>query len=58
MQTATTAKYHAGKHGAPLCGARGTGNRSNVICLSPREWNATKAEHRCSKCAAKIALRK
>lgn len=51
-------KYHAGKHGNPLCGSRGTASRYNVVCLGPKEWNATPVEQRCSKCAAKIKAKK
>lgn len=51
-------KYHAGKSGSPLCGARGTGNRFNVVTVAPAEWNALAPASRCSKCAAVIAKRK
>lgn len=47
-------KYHAGKPGAPLCGARGHGNRYNVVVLRPKEWNELPADQRCQKCIAKI----
>jgi hypothetical protein len=51
-------KYHAGKHGAPLCGTRGHGNRYNVIVLAPKEWNELSEDQRCTKCAAKIQAEK
>lgn len=47
-------KYHAGKNGNPLCGARGTGGRWNVVCLKPSEWNALQPAQRCDRCAQKI----
>lgn len=50
--------YHARKHGAPLCGARGNGNRWNVITCSAAEWNALTNESRCKKCAAQITRNK
>lgn len=54
----TLAIYHAGTYNAPLCGARGTANRWNVVVLPPREWNALAPAQRCSKCVAKIQARK
>lgn len=48
------AKYHAMKNNLPLCGARGTGDRFNVICLPPKGWNALPVGLRCEKCIAKI----
>lgn len=51
-------KYHAGRGRIPLCGARGHGDRYNVIVLAPKEWNALPEEQRCSKCVAKIRAEK
>lgn len=48
------AKYHAMKNNLPLCGAKGTGNRFNVVCLPPSGWNALAEALRCEKCIAKI----
>lgn len=52
------AKYHAGKPGLPLCGTRSTGNRYCVVVVSPSSWNAMNPDQRCSKCIAKLQLRK
>lgn len=52
------ALYHAGKHGTPLCGSRGNGNRYNVVCLPAKEWNESHPENRCQKCIAKIETMK
>lgn len=53
-----TGKYHAAKNGLPLCGTRGTGNRYNVVCLPPKEWNALPEHQMCQKCADKIRAKK
>jgi hypothetical protein len=50
-------KYHAGRPGFPLCGARGTGNRYNVVVFGPADWNALKPEQRCSRCVEQIQKR-
>ena len=52
------AKYHAGKHNNPLCGARGTGNRFNVVCVDAATWNTLSDNQKCSKCVEKIKQNK
>lgn len=47
-------KYHLGAARIPLCGARGTANRYNVICVSKREWDQLSEQLRCAKCAEKL----
>jgi hypothetical protein len=48
------ATYHAGKHGIPICGTKGSANRWNVICLSANDWNNTATDLRCSKCVCEL----
>lgn len=47
-------KYHAGKGRIPLCGAKGSGGRYNVIVLKPSEWKTLPKTQRCSKCVERL----
>lgn len=54
------AKYHLGRKSVtahiPVCGARGRGDRYNVVVLTQKEWDALSENNRCEKCAAKIRV--
>jgi len=43
------------KYGFAMCGQSGSQGGAGAMLCTASEWNASKEDHRCVKCRAKIA---